>query len=661
MRTRLVPLTIAGIAAVMVGCADGTLAPSKNAERLAAALRSGEKLTAVVITSEPEPLRIGQRVRLDVRLDFDQGTTVDGRRYVAWSTLDSTVATVNTTGLTLGRATGATRVVASYEDKADTVAIEVGTAVESPPSDSVARDTTASDSTPTDSPTAPSDTGTTGGSDTTVSPPPLPPVGSPVELPRVTVDTRLVEPTGRRLVVRAGDRLQAAIDSARPGDVIALEQGASFVGHFRLRRKSGDGWITIRSAGSDATLPAPGTRMTPALAAAGDLPRILTPDNMPAIGTDSGAHHYRIIGVEVSVASGVTAQSGLVTLGNSGALQDQLSEVPHHLILDRVYVHGTSTLVMKRCVTLNSATSAVIDSYLADCHSDGQDSQAILGWNGPGPFKIVNNYLAGAGENVMFGGADPSIPGLLPSDIEIRSNYIHKPSAWKGVWLVKNSLEFKAAQRVLVEGNVFDGSWADGQTGFAWNIKSANQNGGCNHCVTQHVTLRYNVVRNVGAGVQLSGGEAYSGGTVGRTNHIAILHNVFERIDMDGTPFTGAGRPFQIGGVVDLTIDHNLIDNATTTAAAHLFSPLGANFKYTNNATHKRLYGIHGLDTYAPNAYIAGNGFVASSGTTIYDAYGPDNQIVSTLSGATQLTGTDSRLVGPDMTYVNGMTTVAMR
>ena len=150
MRTRLVPLTIAGIAAVMVGCADGTLAPSKNAERLAAALRSGEKLTAVVITSEPEPLRIGQRVRLDVRLDFDQGTTVDGRRYVAWSTLDSTVATVNTTGLTLGRATGATRVVASYEDKADTVAIEVGTAVESPPSDSVARDTTASDSTPTD-------------------------------------------------------------------------------------------------------------------------------------------------------------------------------------------------------------------------------------------------------------------------------------------------------------------------------------------------------------------------------------------------------------------------------------------------------------------------------------------------------------------------------
>ena len=50
---------------------------------------------------------------------------------------------------------------------------------------------------------------------------------------------------------------------------------------------------------------------------------------------------------------------------------------------------------------------AVIDSYLSEAHVVGFDSQAICGVNGPGPFKIVNNYLEGSGENVMFGGADP--------------------------------------------------------------------------------------------------------------------------------------------------------------------------------------------------------------------------------------------------------------
>jgi hypothetical protein len=31
----------------------------------------------------------------------------------------------------------------------------------------------------------------------------------------------------------------------------------------------------------------------------------------------------------------------------------------------------------------------------------------------------------------MFGGADPSIPDLVPSDIEIRRNHLFKPLSWK--------------------------------------------------------------------------------------------------------------------------------------------------------------------------------------------------------------------------------------
>jgi hypothetical protein len=309
-------------------------------------------------------------------------------------------------------------------------------------------------------------------------------------------------------------------------------------------------------------------------------------------------------------------------------------------------------------VTINTAYTAVIDSYLDDCHADGQDSQAILGWNGPGPFHIENNYLAGAGENILFGGADPSIPNLLPSDIVIRNNYVHKPAAWKDRWSVKNSLEFKAAQRVLVEGNVFDGNWADGQVGFMWNIKSTNQGGNCTWCVTQHVTLRYNILRNTGAGVTVSGGEGT--GPAGTTNHIAIMHNVMERINVDGTAYVGVGRPFQISAAHDLTIDHNLVDNATTSTLLMFANNIGRNFRFTNNAAYKGAYGLHGIATYGAASYVAGNGLVASSGTTIYSNYGPGNVLVRTLTDAKQVPGTDAQPAGAATGTVVSMTSEAL-
>ncbi|MFN2400258.1 MAG: hypothetical protein ABR543_16720, partial [Gemmatimonadaceae bacterium] len=247
------------------------------------------------------------------------------------------------------------------------------------------------------------------------------------ELPRVTLDTKMPTVSGRRVPVRSGRDLQRAIADARPGDVLELEAGSTFIGNFELPRKTGTGWIIIRSD-ADGKLPPEGTRVAPAHA--GAMPRILSPNELPAIRTVEGAHHYRLIGIEVSTLPEVLLSRALIDLGDGSRKQNALDLVPHDLILDRVYVHGHPALHLKRCVVLNSASTAVIDSYLAECHGRGQDTQAIGGWNGPGPFKIVNNYLAGSGENVMFGGADPSTPGLIPSDIEIRRNHIIKPLAW---------------------------------------------------------------------------------------------------------------------------------------------------------------------------------------------------------------------------------------
>src|SRR5215207_4023353 len=82
---------------------------------------------------------------------------------------------------------------------------------------------------------------------------------APAELPRATVSTSY--PSGGRAVrVAANANLQAAIDAARPGDVLLLPPGATYVGNFRLRAKpavagaTAGGWIVIRTDVPDASL-----------------------------------------------------------------------------------------------------------------------------------------------------------------------------------------------------------------------------------------------------------------------------------------------------------------------------------------------------------------------------------------------------------------------
>src|SRR6266480_3290847 len=275
-------------------------------------------------------------------------------------------------------------------------------------------------------------------------------------LPRMYIDTTYVSPTGKTIAVAAGGNFQAALVAARPGDVITLAAGATYPGPFTLPKKPGAGWITVRTSAPDSSLP-PGTRVTPAHAAL--MPKLVAASGS-VITTAAGAHHYRFIGIEVSPAPGVFLYN-LISLASPDGSATRL---PHDIIFDRSYLHGDPVKGTRRGIALNSGATAVIDSYLADFKEVGADSQAICGWNGPGPFKIVNNYLEGAGENVMFGGADPSIHGLVPSDIEIRRNHFAKPLAWKighaeyaGIhWSVKNLFDLKNVRRVSVECNIFE-------------------------------------------------------------------------------------------------------------------------------------------------------------------------------------------------------------
>jgi hypothetical protein len=436
-----------------------------------------------------------------------------------------------------------------------------------------------------------------------------PPTPAPAELPRVSVATKY--PTGGRMVrVGATANLQAALDAARPGDVLLLPPGATYVGNFVLRNSAATpsgapagGWIVVRTDVPDAALGAEGTRMTPSRAASLKLARIRSPNYSAAIGTAEGAHHWRLTGLEIDVTPGVTQVNMLVRFGQAGDVQRSLASMPHHLVLDRSYVHGTPALDLKRCITLNSGTSAVVDSWLTECHSNHGDSQAVLGYNGAGPFKIENNYLAAGHEVIMFGGGDPGINGLVPSDIEIRRNHITRPLSWRNKWQVKNLVETKNVRRLLVEGNVIENNWSDGQNGFAFVLKSENQDGTAPWSTSSDVTIRYNHIRNTGSVFNLSGRGSNPAKNVPAARFL-VTHNLAEGVAVG--PYTGEGVAFQLlSGLSDAVVSHNTIVNQNATAAGVVFdgAPVQRLMMHSN-LFQGGPYGLKGSDAGSGNGTL---------------------------------------------------------
>src|SRR5262245_30424348 len=229
-------------------------------------------------------------------------------------------------------------------------------------------------------------------------------------------------------VVPAGGDLQAAINAAKPGDVITLAPNATYTGNFVLPNKGAIAdYITIRSAASDTLLPAAGIRITPGYSS--KLPKLKSPNGMPALQIAAAANHWRLMFLEFLGNKDGTGD--VIALGAGDSTQTQLSQVPYSLIVDRVYVHGDPILGQKRGIALHSRDTSIVNSWVSDCKAIAQDSQAISGFNGAGNYLIENNYLEGAAENFLLGGADPTIAGLVPTNVTFRGNYLRKPVAWR--------------------------------------------------------------------------------------------------------------------------------------------------------------------------------------------------------------------------------------
>lgn len=391
----------------------------------------------------------------------------------------------------------------------------------------------------------------------------------------MTVDTSIVtEPatfthtrnaadfTGTDRVCATAADLTAALAACVDGDQILLAPGATFLGQFTLRNRGTTGWVEIRTNISDATLDAAcpeGSRMTPTLAASLNLATISGNSNTGAIISAFGARGYRLTAIKVQDAG--NAVNGLVRFGDTTMTSD--SQICQYMIANRCYLKNSGSQNVRRAIYASCKYWALTDSWVENMVDGNTDAQAVTCFGCAGPAVIQNNYLEGWAETVLFGGGNSGLAvdnlNSVPSDVIIRYNYMTRNVAFKGTGSPytgqKNGIEFKDVRRLLMEYNIIERTWAEGQVGNSLLIKSDNAQAARPLNGSQDIEVRYNWFRDMGSGLTVA---ANPDGMpqINKANRIWIHNNLFERINQ-GT-YTGVGVPIYLAqDLRNIYIDHN--------------------------------------------------------------------------------------------------------
>jgi len=419
--------------------------------------------------------------------------------------------------------------------------------------------------------------------------------------------------TGANRVIKVppGGNVQAAIERAVSGDIIELQAGATYYGEIKLPNKPLTAFVTIQSSGV-SDLPAD-KRVGPANAVS--MAKIVTRDSSPAVSAANGANHYRFVGIEFAPST-ATYVYNLLLLGNG----ETAANLPHDIEIDRSYLHPFKSGVTRRGIALNSAATTIKNSYIEGFGFAGEETQGICGWTGTRNAKIINNYIEGGAENIMFGGSDPASADLIPTDIEIRGNHLNKPESWSKNITVKTLFELKNSKKVQFIDNLLTNNYK----GSAFRITVRNQDNGAPFSTVEDILIKDNVIKNAGEGINILGkDDTYPSQTLKR---LTIENNLFLNLG-EGGNLEGSGYFIQIADGEDITVANNTVFNTGNTVTFYGTDP--RSFVMRNNIVGHGTYGVHGLDLKSPQAraMFAGNVVVNNKSIGDGDRSVPPNSI----------------------------------
>ncbi len=346
--------------------------------------------------------------------------------------------------------------------------------------------------------------------------------------------------------ITAGQNLQAAINAAAPGDVITVESGATFELNLDIAKQD----LEIVSSNPEKKF------------------NVVSPNVMWAVYFSNSARNIKITDLHATHSNDFSYS--VITMSS-----DQVKtagELPKEIHFNRLLIDSRDDQNTKRGIEVAAEGFSLKNSQILGCKGQGQDSQAIFARHG-GNYLIEDCKLEGAGENVMFGGADTLIRDHNPHDIVMRRCHLFKPIAWKGTfnpntggwdnqkWSVKNLFEIKAAERILVEDCVLENNWANAQIGWALMFTPRNQDGGMPWAVMRDVTFRNNKIINSDRGINLMGADYLQPSR--RSENVFILNNEWIDIKDHTMMLNSGGHVNGETGGKNFQIKHNTFRNLT--------------------------------------------------------------------------------------------------
>jgi hypothetical protein len=265
--------------------------------------------------------------------------------------------------------------------------------------------------------------------------------------------------------------------------------------------------------------------------------------------------------------------------------------------------YGASRFVIDRCwitgggfpnriytgVMMNGADAAVINSYIDEINNwityrkINESFQAspmgnnarytataiAIEFTDLQRFKLENNYINAEGINAFA----QEGAATNPEDVIIRRNTFWSdpkkmaggPGAYERYYPKRHNLEFKPVERALVEGNIFDGNWADFVgCGPSISFRSLGDANSYDNTI-EDVTFRHNTIRNTSGAIAIIGSDYYMDHYYLFSRRLKISNNLAYGIDKRKWQSNPASAsPGVCGyfaavyhGLEDLEISHN--------------------------------------------------------------------------------------------------------